>query len=105
MWVSSFSPELLPPAQARSGGRFRLPTVVLGHPALAATLRAVDASGSPAPVADVFIAVSTPGVNAPGQLFRGDGAIALGLKPFMETTLPSVADVIGRILRLLERPA
>ena len=53
----------------------------------------------------VFIAVSTPGVNAPGQLFRGDGAIALNLKPFMTTTLPSVAEVAARILGLLERPA
>ena len=105
IWVSSFSPELLPPEQARSGSRSRLPMVVLGHPAMAAAWRAADATGSPARSADVFIAVSTPGVNAPGQLFRGDGAIALGLKPFMKTTLPSVADVIGRVLGLLERAA
>lgn len=97
VWVSSFSAELLPPA--RAGGE-PLPLVVLAHPAMAAAMRERDAA---LPAARVFIAVSTPGVNAPGQLFRGDGGIVLALKPFMTTALPSVADVAARILGLLER--
>ena len=102
LWVSSFSPDLAPPAAARAIDDRTLPVVVLGHPAMAAVLSA-DAAAAPAP--RIFIPVSTPGVNAPGQLFRSDGAIALGLKPFMTTTLPSVADIAMRILGLLERVA
>jgi formylmethanofuran dehydrogenase subunit B len=47
--------------------------------------------------------VSTPGINAPGHLFRGDGGIVLALKPFATTTLPSVADIAQRLLVLLEQ--
>lgn len=123
LWVSSFRPGLLPPGDGV--GADALPVVVLGHPAMAAALRSTvedartegagtedagtgnagTAGASLAPAARVFIAVSTPGVNAPGQLFRGDGAIALPLRPFMATGLPSVADVAARILRALESAA
>ena len=100
LWVSSFSPDLAPPAAAQAGDDRPLPVVVLGHPAMAAALR-TDAAAAPA--RRIFIPVSTPGVNAAGQLFRSDGAIALGLRPFMTTTLSSVADIALRILGLLER--
>jgi formylmethanofuran dehydrogenase subunit B len=102
LWVSSFTPDLLPPAAATAGER-ALPLVVLGHPAMAAALHA-DA-GEAAVASRIFVSVSTPGVNAAGQLFRSDGGIVLGLKPFMTTTLPSVAEVAMRMLGLLERPA
>ncbi len=96
LWVSSFSPDLVPPAAATAGDR-SLPLVVLGHPAMAAALRSGE-ERSPR----VFIPVSTPGVNAPGQLFRSDGGIALNLKPFMATVLPSVAEVALKIRSRLE---
>jgi formylmethanofuran dehydrogenase subunit B len=89
LWVSSFSPDLAPPLPEEGVP----PLVVLGHPAMAAQFRF---PGS------VFIAVSTPGVNAPGHLFRGDGGIVLALKPFATTGLPGVADIAQRLLGLLE---
>ncbi|HZH05129.1 MAG TPA: formylmethanofuran dehydrogenase [Lautropia sp.] len=89
LWVSSFSPHLVPPLPKEGVP----PLVVLGHPAMAARfdMRAC-----------VFIAVSTPGVNAPGHLFRSDGGIVLALKPFATTELPGVADIAQRLLGLLE---
>ena len=95
LWVSSFSPELLPPTSPDKA----TPMVVLGHPAMAAPVRqlATDAASE-----SVFIAVSTPGVNAPGHLFRADGGIVLALKPFMPGSLPGVDEVARRLLELLE---
>jgi len=72
---------------------------VLGHPAMVSALRR---EGGELRGRRVFIPVSTPGVNAPGQLFRSDGGIVLNLKPFMPTTLPAVADVALRIRNRLE---
>ena len=98
LWVSSFTPDLVPPAAAVAGDR-ALPLVVLGHPAMVSALRR---EGGELRGRRVFIPVSTPGVNAPGQLFRSDGGIVLNLKPFMPTTLPAVADVALRIRNRLE---
>jgi len=106
LWVSSFSPELVPPVAAVDA----TPLVVLGHPAMAAYFEpdgggdsrdGSAGSGAGRPTR-IFIAVSTPGVNAPGHLFRGDGGIVLALKPFTTTTLPAVADIAQRLLGLLE---
>lgn len=90
LWVSSFSPDLKPPLPKEGVP----PLVVLGHPAMASQF---DYQGC------VFMAVSTPGVNAPGQLFRSDGGIVLALKPFATTELPGVADIAQRLHRLLEK--
>jgi formylmethanofuran dehydrogenase subunit B len=100
LWVSSFSPELLPPIRRDRP----TPLVVLGHPAMASIFQKVssDAAAAPEHAPAVYIAVATPGVNAPGQLFRGDGGIVLPLKPFLETALPGVADVAQRLLSLLQ---
>ncbi|WP_457334516.1 formylmethanofuran dehydrogenase [Rhizobacter sp. P5_C2] len=78
LWVSSFDPELAPPPTA-------LPTVVLGHPDLAA---------SPA---SVFIPVSTPGIGSPGHLFRADGSVMLPLFAVHDDGLPTLATVVDRI--------
>jgi formylmethanofuran dehydrogenase subunit B len=103
LWVSSFSPELVPPVL----GAHTPPRVVLGHPAMTVQSRtggesSTGGEGSANEPACVFIAVSTPGVNAPGHLFRSDGGIVLALKPFMTTQLPGVADIAVRLLGLLE---
>ena len=85
LWVSSFSPDLVPPDTD-------LPRVVLGHPGLAARLR-------PAP-GSVFIPVSTPGVGSAGHLFRTDGVVVVPLVPLAaihHDGLPSVAQVAAEL--------
>ncbi|MBF6989203.1 formylmethanofuran dehydrogenase [Cupriavidus sp. IK-TO18] len=87
LWVASFTPDLPPPASA-------LPTVVLGHPALAASM--ADRHG-------VFIPVATPGIGAAGHLFRTDGGIVLPLRPLREDGLPTVAEVATQLLARITR--
>lgn len=82
LWVSSFDPDVAPPATA-------LPTIVLGHPDLASAR------------ASVFIPVSTPGIGSPGHLFRADGSVMLPLFAVYEDTLPSLASVLDRIVKAL----
>jgi formylmethanofuran dehydrogenase subunit B len=60
---------------------------VLGHP------EAAPAAGG----STVFIPVSTPGIGTPGHLFRTDGSVVLPLFPVYPDTLPSVAEVVGRL--------
>jgi formylmethanofuran dehydrogenase subunit B len=81
LWIASFTPDLAPPVAG-------VPTVVLGHPALAAKV----------PWADVFIPVATPGIGAAGHLFRTDGTIVLPLAAARDDGLPTVTDVIDRLL-------
>lgn len=81
LWISSFDAASLPPPT-------RLPLIVLGHPALVSSARR---AGS------VFIPVSTPGIGSAGHLFRTDGVVLLPLFPVYADTLPTVADVAGRI--------
>ncbi|WP_416048552.1 formylmethanofuran dehydrogenase [Cupriavidus basilensis] len=90
LWVASFTPDLPPPASP-------VPTVVLGHPALAASM-----AGRPG----VFIPVSTPGIGSAGHLFRTDGGIVLPLTPLRDDGLPTVAAVAAQLLaRLRQAPA
>ncbi|HKT93266.1 MAG TPA: formylmethanofuran dehydrogenase [Paraburkholderia sp.] len=90
LWVSSFGADLPPPHTA-------LPTIVLGHPGLAATC--ADREGP-----TVFVPVSTPGIGSPGHLFRADGGVVLPLTPVYEDTLPTVAAFAGLLgVRLASR--
>ena len=82
LWVSSFDPDVAPPATA-------LPTIVLGHPDLASAR------------ASVFIPISTPGIGSPGHLFRADGSVMLPLFAVYEDTLPTLAGVVDRIVKAL----
>ena len=84
LWISSFDAERLPPAS--------LPRIVLGPPAMAARLDARDC---------VFLPVATPGLNAPGHLFRTDGIVLVPLAAMRDDGLRGVADV----LRALEAAA
>ena len=89
LWVSSFDAEAVPPPN-------RLPMVVLGHPALAAA--AFDKrTGFPT----VFIPVATPGIGSAGHLFRTDGTVLMPLLTVYHDRLPTVADVVGRIVSAL----
>jgi formylmethanofuran dehydrogenase subunit B len=82
LWVSSFDPDVAPPATA-------LPTVVLGHSGLAKVPAAV------------FIPVSTPGIGSPGHLFRADGSVMLPLHAVYDDTLPTLASVLDRITKAI----
>lgn len=93
LWVSSFGPELIPPATA-------LPRVVLGHPALGARLAQEGAQREGQDGGEgrtVFIPVATPGIGAPGHLFRADGGVVVPLSPIYDDPLPTVAAVAAAL--------
>ncbi|HSV71138.1 MAG TPA: formylmethanofuran dehydrogenase [Methylibium sp.] len=74
LWVASFGTEpARPPAD--------LPTIVLGGPGVAA------------PAKGVYIPVTTPGIGAPGHLFRTDGVVALPLEAARDDGLPGVPEI------------
>jgi formylmethanofuran dehydrogenase subunit B len=81
LWVASYGSEPAPPA-------YDLPRIVLGHPATA-----LQAGAQPA----VFIPVATPGIGAPGHVFRTDGVVLMPLAAICEETLPSAAQVLERL--------
>lgn len=54
---------------------------------------------------DVFIPVAVPGCDAPGHLFRGDGVVALPLRPLAPASGPTVAQVLAGIEARLAAPA
>ena len=85
LWISSFDPSRLPP---ESG----LPCIVLGPPAMAERL-----GGQPAARDQVFIPVATPGLNAPGHLFRTDGLVVVPLAAARDDGLAGVAEVLARL--------
>lgn len=85
LWVASFDAGAAPPPTA-------LPTVVLGHPALAATCRRPGA---------LFIPVATPGIGSDGHLFRTDGTVLMPLAAVRADGLPTVAAVAQRLLPLV----
>ena len=81
-WVSSFDPAKTPPAA-------KIPTVVLGHPAMKADC-------------DVFIPVGIPGIDSVGHLFRTDSSVAVPMRRLRDVGLPDVADVSAAILAALK---
>ncbi|HET9644983.1 MAG TPA: formylmethanofuran dehydrogenase, partial [Burkholderiaceae bacterium] len=85
LWVASFDPTRVPPATD-------LPCVVLGPPAMSTRLRDTGMLDR-----CIFLPVATPGLNAPGHLFRTDGGIVVPLVPAGPTSLPTVAEVLMRI--------
>ena len=93
LWISSFNPARVPVANA-------LPRIVLGPPAMAATLR--DSPDGAQGLRDcVFIPVATPGLNAAGHLFRTDGPIVLPVFAVRDDGLPGAAAVLTRLCDLL----
>jgi formylmethanofuran dehydrogenase subunit B len=78
LWVASFAPHAWPHALAHD-----VPTVVLGHPALAEAARA---RGAPT----VFLPVATPGIDSGGHLFRVDTSVVLPLAAARGAALPTV---------------
>ncbi|ALL70076.1 formylmethanofuran dehydrogenase, subunit B (plasmid) [Paraburkholderia caribensis MBA4] len=90
VWVASFGADLPPPQTS-------MPTIVLGHPGLAA-------SSADRPGATLFIPVSTPGIGSAGHLFRTDGGVVLPLVPVYDDSLPTVAHVATQIAHALRAP-
>ena len=90
--VASFDPARLPPA--------RVPRIVLGPPAMWPHLQATGAQDD-----SVFVAVATPGLNAAGHLLRTDGSIVVPLVAARDDGLPTVDDVLTRLLALLMEQA
>jgi len=79
LWISSFTPDLGPPATT-------IPTIVLGTPG-------VKITGTPA----VFIPVGTPGADHAGRIVRCDNVVTLPLRNLGRSTLPKVADLLAAI--------
>jgi formylmethanofuran dehydrogenase subunit B len=83
IWVSSFNPDA-PPSVCH------MPTIILGH-----------ANTPWGEHADVFIPVSTPGLDCGGTMFRVDSAVVLPLKKVRENNLPTLSEVVSQIEALL----
>ena len=78
-WVSSFNPERTPPDT-------KIPTVVLGHGSMVL-------ANEP----DVFIPISTPGLDHSGVMFRMDNVVSLPVEQLRISTVPSLSTVISAI--------
>lgn len=83
LWVSSFNPDRTPPAT-------QLPTIVLGHPEM-------KFEQEP----EVFIPIALPGADHKGIMFRTDNVVSLPLYQLRNSTLPSLAVVLGAIEQAL----
>ena len=83
LWISSFSTKVKP-------ARAKIPTIVLATP---------DTKMAFKP--EVFIPVSTPGVDHTGQMIRTDSVVSLLLKQIRSSENPSVKEVLRRIIELV----
>ena len=80
IWVSSFSSDVNSP-------RASIPTIVLGTPDTKLNFKP-----------DVFIPVSTPGVDHTGQLFRTDSVVSLPLKKVRQSPYESVNSILKQVI-------
>ena len=80
IFVNSFDANNMPQA-------LDCPLIVLGN--------------APIKNAEVFIPTATPGLDCGGTLFRVDGAVSLPLKKVREGNLPTLAEVVSEIEKLL----
>jgi len=83
LWISSFNPEIKPP-------HAKIPTIVLATPDTKLNFKP-----------DVFIPVSTPGVDHPGQMIRTDSVVSLRLKQVRDSDNLSVKEIVRRIAELV----
>lgn len=80
LWISSFNSNSKAP-------RASIPTIVLARPETKLNFKP-----------DVFIPVSTPGVDHTGQLFRTDSVVALPLKQIRKSPYESVSTILQQVL-------
>lgn len=79
LWVSSFESEKTPPQAS-------IPAIVLGNPGYKLGFRP-----------DVFIPVSTPGIDHAGQIIRTDSVVSLPLKQLRHSPYESVHSILKQI--------
>ncbi len=79
LWISSFSAPI-------EIARPRIPTIVLAAPSIRINF-----------TPDIFIPVSTPGINHVGQIIRTDSVVSLKLRKIQESQHPSVSEVLNQI--------
>jgi formylmethanofuran dehydrogenase subunit B len=89
VWISSFDPRRGPPPEAAG-----LPRIVMAPPAAL--------QGCAAGTSEVFLPVATPGLNAPGHLFRTDGIAVVPLEAVRDDGLRGVDAVVTAILARLD---
>lgn len=82
LWISTFNAYTAPQTD--------VPTIVIGHPSM-------QFSKTP----DVFIPVGLPGLDQTGIMFRMDSSVALPLKKVRDHHLPTLAQVIQKLLDAL----
>jgi len=86
LWVASFGTEPPPPVAG-------LPRIVLAHP---------DTVVPAGQAQTVFIPVASPGMGSPGHLFRTDGVVLMPLHAGRPDNLPTVAEVVVRLLAAVQ---
>ncbi len=86
LWIASFGTEPAAPA-------LDLPRVILAHP---------DSIPPAIQAESIFIPVATPGIGSAGHLFRNDGVVLMPLNAVYADSLPTVADVVGRLTRAVQ---
>lgn len=79
VWISSFTPDLGPPAA-------KVPTIVLGTPG-------VKLEAEP----DIYIPIGTPGADHVGRIVRCDNVVSLPLRDLGRAALPKLTDVLARV--------
>lgn len=79
LWISSFESDTPPP-------RASIPTIVLGNPGHKLGYRP-----------DVFIPVSTPGIDHVGQIIRTDSVVSLPLKKLRQSPYGSVPSILNQV--------
>jgi formylmethanofuran dehydrogenase subunit B len=82
LWVSTFNAYVPPSTNA--------PTIVIGHP---------NTQFTKAP--DVFIPIGLPGLDHTGTMFRMDSAVVLPLKKVRNIELPTLTQVMQKLLDAL----
>lgn len=80
LWISSFESDIKPP-------RASIPTIVLGNPSTKLDFKP-----------DVFIPISTPGIDHTGQIIRTDSVVSLPLKKVRQSPYESVHSVLKQVI-------
>jgi formylmethanofuran dehydrogenase subunit B len=84
LWVSSLSPQALPPAT-------ETPTIVLGHPGMVFDKQ-------PA----IYIPVGVPGIDHRGHWYRSDGVCSLPLGKLRDVGLHPVSHIVNQLNERLQ---
>jgi formylmethanofuran dehydrogenase subunit B len=84
LWVSSLSPQALPPPTGT-------PAIVLGHPGMVLQKQ-------PA----VYIPVGVPGIDHQGHWYRSDGVCSLPLGKLRDVGLHPVSDIVNQLNERLQ---